>query len=293
MKFRFIYENKDRFSIEKMCRRFGVSRSGYYKYLNGFGVNKQSEYKKLSELMLKLQADHKWELGGEGLRQALLKQGIEIGLSKVYRIKRMYGIYPKTTVKKKHNWRKYKENIIAENALDRKFEVGEINKNWVCDIKYIPTEEGWDYLATVMDLGSRRIVGFAQSERMTVGLTITALERAIKLRNPKTDLICHSDRGSQYTCVKYQNLLKKNNFSSSMSKPGSPHDNACAESFFATLEKNFLAFKRFKTREESRYEIWSYIEGHYNSRRMHSSLGWKSPAEYEQELEMAQMLEIA
>jgi len=290
MKFRFIYENKERFSIERMCRRFGVSRSGYYKYLSGLGVNKQSEYETLSKLMLKLEEENHWELGGDGLRQALKKQGFAVGLSKVYRIKRMYGIYPKTANTKRHNRRKYKENIISENTLDRNFGVGEINRNWVADIKYIPTDEGWDYLAVVLDLGSRRIVGFAQGERMTVGLTITALERAIKSRHPESGLICHSDRGSQYTCVKYQKVIEENGFVSSMSKPGTPYDNACAESFFATLEKTFLSFKRFKTREDARYEIWSYIEGHYNSRRMHSSLGWKSPAEYERELEMANML---
>jgi len=292
MKYRFIYENKDRFSIGKMCRRFGISRSGYYKYLNGLGINKQSEYDKLSKLMIKLEEENHWELGGEGLRQVLRKQGVEVGLSKVYRIKRMYGIYPKTANKKRHNRRKYKENMISENTLDRNFRVGTINKNWVADIKYIPTDEGWDYLAVVMDLGSRRIIGFAQGERMTVSLTMAALERAIKSRSPEPKLICHSDRGSQYSCEKYQKMLMGNGFVSSMSKPGTPHDNACAESFFATLEKNFLSFKRFRTREDARYEIWSYIEGYYNSRRMHSSLGWKSPVEYEQELEMVQMLAV-
>jgi len=276
-----------------MCRRFGVSRSGYYKHLKGLGVNKQSEYEKISKLMIKLEEDNNWELGGEGLKQALCRQGVEIGLSKVYRIKRMYGINPKTVDKSKHNRRKYKDNIIAENILDREFEVGELNKVWVSDIKYIPTDKGWDYLAIVQDLGSRRIVGLAQQERMTVGLTIQALERAIKMRNPAPGLICHSDQGSQYTCAKYQNLIKKSGFTGSMSKPGTPLDNACAESFFATLEKNFLAFKHFKTREEARYEIWSYIEGRYNSKRMHSSLGWKSPAEYERELNAAQMPKAA
>jgi len=287
MKFRFISENREKFSVQKMCRRFGVSTSGYYKYLKGVGINKQSEYEKISKLMIKLEEENDWELGGEGLRKALKKQGLEMGLSKVYRIKRMYGIYPKTVKKKKHNRRKYKENIIAKNILEREFGVGEINKAWASDIKYIETEEGWDYLAAVMDIGSRRIVGFAQQERMTVGLTIQALERAIRVRKPKAGLICHSDRGSQYTCTKYQNLINDKGFVSSMSNPGTPYDNACIESFFGTLEKNFLAFKRFKTREEARYEIWTYIEGRYNSKRMHSSLGWISPAEYEESLKIA------
>jgi len=197
MKFQFIYENKEKFSVQKMCRRFSVSTSGYYKYLSSVGANKQAEYEKISKLMIKIEEENDWELGGEGLRQGLKKQGIEIGLSKVYRIKRMYGIYPKTVPKKKHNRRKYKDNVITENTLDRKFETGEINKIWVGDIKYIPTDEGWDYLAVMLDLGSRRVVGFAQKERMTVGLTIQALENAIGLRKPEPGLICHNDRGSQ------------------------------------------------------------------------------------------------
>jgi len=293
MKFQFMYENKGKFSVQKMCRRFGVSTSGYYKHLNSVGENKQAEYEKLSKLMIKIEEENNWELGGESLRQGLKKQGVGIGLSKVYRIKRLYGIYPKTVKKAKHNRRKYKDNVISENALDRNFGTGEINKIWVGDIKYIPTEEGWDYLAVMLDLGSRRIVGFAQKERMTVGLTMQALENAIVLRNPKPGLLCHNDRGSQYTCKKYQDLIKDNGFTSSMSKPGTPYDNACAESFFATLEKNFLAFKQFKTREEARYEIWSYIEGRYNSKRMHSSLDWMSPVEYEQSLKSTETLKVS
>lgn len=190
MKFEFIYENKDEFSIQKMCQRLKVSHSGYYKYLKNKGINKQSEYKKLAELMIELQQENDWELGGEGLKQALAKQGIYIGLSKVYRIKRMFGIYPKTNPKKKHNRRKYKDNIISKNVLDRQFNGRDINKAWVCDIKYMPTEEGWDYLAIVLDLGSRRVVGFTQGERMTVALTISALERAINMRQPGEGLIC-------------------------------------------------------------------------------------------------------
>lgn len=293
MKFEFIYENKDKYSVTKMCRRLEISTSGYYKYLAKRGVNKQAEYKKLAELMIKLEEDNDWELGAEGLRQGLLKQGISVGLSKAYRIKRLFGIYPKTTKQKKHNRRKYKENSISENVLDRQFAVKEINKVWATDIKYIPTEEGWDYLCVVLDLGSRRIVGLAQQDRMTVGLTMQAMERAINFRQPEPGLICHSDRGAQYTCKKYQTMLSKNEFVSSMSNPGTPYDNACVESFFATLEKNFLAFQHFKTREEARFKIWAYIEGRYNSKRMHSALGWISPNDHEEKLKLGKSLKTA
>lgn len=284
MKYEFISEYKGKFKMQKMCRHLGVSQSGYYKHIKNYIKSKPNQYKELAELMIKIEDENEWELGGEGLKQALKGQGITIGLSKIYKIKRLFDIYPKTSKKRRHNIKKYKDNITAENLLNREFHDREINKVWVCDIKYIPTEEGWDYLATVMDLGSRRIVGFAQGERMTVGLTMKALEMAISYRKPEKGLICHSDRGSQYTCAKYQKLISGHGYLSSMSKPGTPYDNACAESFFATLEKNFLSFNKFKTRKEARHEIWVYIEGRYNSKRMHSAIGWISPVNYEKKL---------
>lgn len=232
------------------------------------GVSKEAEYKRIARLMVKIQEENDWELGGEGLKVALAKQGMVMGLSKVYRIKRMFDIYPKSSKKRKHNRRKYKENVFSENLLNRQFNVSQLNKVWVSDIKYTPTEEGWDYLAVVIDLCSRRVVGFAQKERMTVGLTRRALARAVSMRRPEPGLLCHSDRGSQHTCKKYQDDIKDAGFISNMSRLGTPHDNACAENFFATLEKRFLSFRKFKTREEARQEIWAYIEGRYNSRRM-------------------------
>lgn len=202
MKYEFIYENKENHTIKEMCRILKVSKSGYYKYLAKRGVNKQAEYKKLAELMIELEKNNNWELGAEGLRQGLAKQGIRAGLSKVHRIKRMFGIYPKSLKRRKHNRRKYKDNILSENVLNRQFAVDDINKVWVTDIKYIPTDEGWDYLCVVMDLGSRRIVGIAEHERMTVGLTMEAMERAINCRRPNAGLICHSDYAEENTMPK-------------------------------------------------------------------------------------------
>lgn len=284
MKYEFITHYKGRFKVRNMCRHLEVSSSGYYRSIKNESCSKSEEYKELAELMIKLEIENDWELGGRGLQEALKGQGIKVGLSKIYKIKRMFDIYPKTTNQYKHNRRKYKDNIISENILNRGFNDRDINTVWVCDIKYIPTPEGWDYLATVLDLGSRKVVGFAQSERMSVGLTIRALEQAIRRRNPKEGLICHSDRGSQYTCKKYQKIVKKHKFISSMSKPGTPYDNACIESFYATLQKNYLNFHKFETREEARQGIWAYIEGRYNTKRMHSAIGWISPVEYERRL---------
>ncbi len=270
--------------MREICRQLDVSSSGYYKHIKNRMKSKENQYKEIAELMIKLENENDWELGGRGLQEALRAQGMMIGLSRIYKIKRLFDIYPKVSKKRRHNQTKYKDTIVSANLLNREFNGRAINTVWVSDIKYIPTDEGWDYLAAVLDLGSRRVVGFVQGERMTAGLTIKAMEQAIKRRKPKAGLLCHNDRGSQYVCAKYQNMLKKSGFISSMSNPGTPYDNACIESFFATLEKNYLSFHRFKTREEARHGIWSYIEGRYNTKRMHSAIGWISPAEYERRL---------
>jgi putative transposase len=181
----------------------------------------------------------------------------------------------KATTDSKHNW------PIAPNLLARNFSVGEPNRIWVTDITYIWTWEGWLYLSIVLDLYSRGIVGLAMSDRITDDLTQTALNQAIGRRNPSAGLIHHSDRGSQYASGDYQILLRKNEIIPSMSRKGDCWDNAVAESFFHTLKVEKINRFRFKTRDEAKREIFKYIEMYYNRKRTHSSLGYKSPCDYE------------
>ena len=181
----------------------------------------------------------------------------------------------KATTNSKHNW------LVAPNLLERNFSVEEPNKIWVTDITYIWTWEGWLYLSFVLDLYSRGVVGFAMSNRITDDLTQNALNQAIGRRNPQSGLIHHSDRGSQYASGDYQALLKEHKITPSMSRKGDCWDNAVAESFLHTLKVEMINRYRFKTRDEAKVRIFKYVEMYYNWKRMHSSLGYCSPFEYE------------
>ena len=170
---------------------------------------------------------------------------------------------------------------VADNLLGRKFQVDRPNQAWVSDMTYILTREGWLYLATVEDLYSRRIVGWAMSARITSRLVVDALQMAIDRRQPASGLILHSDRGSQYCSEHYQRLLGNHEIRCSMSRPGNCLDNAVAESFFHTLKTEWVYHAHYKTRREARLAIFEYIEGFYNTERRHSSLDYRSPEEYE------------
>jgi transposase InsO family protein len=171
---------------------------------------------------------------------------------------------------------------VAPNRLGRNFEADQRNRIWVADITYIPTDEGWLYLATELDLYSHRIVGWSLSSRISRQLVLDALEMAVGLRRPGTGLIHHSDRGVQYACGDFQKLLKRHGMVASMSRKGDPYDNAVAESFFRTLKVELVYLRRFRTRAEAKAAIVEFIELFYNRWRRHSSLGYLSPAEYEE-----------
>jgi transposase InsO family protein len=181
----------------------------------------------------------------------------------------------RTTTDSKHDY------PVAPNLLQRNFQAERPNRVYVADISYIPTNEGWLYLATEMDLYSHRIVGWSLSSRLCRQLVVDALEMAAGRRRPEPGLIHHSDRGVQYACGEFQKLLRRYGMVPSMSRKGDPYDNAVAESFFRTLKVELVYRRRFRTRAEARAEIVRYIESFYNGWRRHSSLGYLSPAEYE------------
>lgn len=171
---------------------------------------------------------------------------------------------------------------VHDNTLNRQFKVLAPNKVWVTDITYIRTREGWLYLASVMDLFSRKIAGWSTGSRMTQELVLDALDMAYKRQNPKPGLLHHSDRGSQYACVEYQKRLEKYKMVGSMSRKGNCYDNSCIESFHSTLKKELVYVTTFKTREQAKKELYTYIEFDYNRSRIHSTLGNKSPHRFEQ-----------
>lgn len=173
------------------------------------------------------------------------------------------------------------EHPVAANQLNREFSAPRPNCSWVSDITYVATEEGWLYLATIMDLFSRRIVGWSMRDSLEQELTVSALHMAVEMRTPTEGLLHHSDRGVQYACTKYQRLLQANGIECSMSRKGNCWDNAPMESFFHTLKTECIHHRKFMTRKEAQLEIFEYIEVFYNRQRLHSSLGYLSPVDFE------------
>ena len=172
---------------------------------------------------------------------------------------------------------------VAANVLERQFDVAAPNQVWAADITYVPTAEGWLYLAAVLDLHSRMVVGWSMGESLETALTVRALEMAAARRGALCGLVAHSDRGVQYASLAYQELLRSKGFVCSMSRKGNCWDNACAESFFATLKRDLIHNRRYSTRDEARRDIFDYIELFYNRTRLHSSLGYMSPVQFEQQ----------
>ena len=225
--------------------------------------------------------EHREDYGSPRITKALRAENMTCSENRIARLMRLNGIVAvqrrkfKATTDSKHNW------PVAPNILERHFTAPEPNKIWVTDLSYVWTWEGWLYLSFVLDLYSRGVVGLAMSERITDDLTQNALRQAILRRQPPKGLIHHSDRGSQYASGEYQALLAKHAITPSMSRRGDCWDNAVAESFLHTLKVELIHRYRFKMREEAKQTIFEYIEVYYNRKRMHSSLGYMSPFDYE------------
>ena len=259
-----------------------VSKSGYYAWKRRPKSRRRIENEALLIEIRRVFVDNDSDYGSPRIWNELNNvQGIRCSENRVARLMSEAGVAAihkrkfKATTNSKHNW------PVAPNLLERNFSVEEPNKIWVTDITYVWTWEGWLYLAFVLDLFSRGVVGLAMSNRITDDLTQDALNQAVGRRNPQAGLIHHSDRGSQYASGDYQALLKKHEIIPSMSRKGDCWDNAVAESFLHTLKVEKINRYKFKTRDEAKSKIFEYIEMYYNRKRTHSSLGYLSPFEYE------------
>ena len=219
--------------------------------------------------------------GSPRVYQKLKRRGVRCSENRIARLMRLRSLRAKQTKHFRTTTRRNKAHPVAPNLLQRNFETQRPNEKWLADITYIPTQEGWLYLATVLDLFSRRIVGWAMSKRMTDELTLSALRMAL-LRQPGLGLIHHSDQGSQYTSYAYQALLQDWNIQVSMNGVGTWYDNAPMESFFGTLKNELVHHTHYLTRDEARADLFSYIEGFYNRHRLHSAIDYFSPEAYEQ-----------
>jgi transposase InsO family protein len=271
-----------------MCRVLDVSPSGYYASLK----RPPSWHALIDEVLMAhvriAHHDSDNTYGAPRVQRELLAEGLPVSTKRVARLMRADGLVarprkrrPISTTTSQH------DDPIAPNLLARQFDVNgvTVNRVWIADITYIPTREGWLYLATVLDLGSRRCVGWAMRDTMEVELALSALRMAREARRPVAGLIHHSDRGSQYAAGDYRTELAAHGMIASMSGKGDCYDNAVAESFFATLEFELIMQNEWQTKDDARRAIFRYIEIWYNRKRRHSTLGYVSPAEYEAQLQ--------
>ena len=285
MKFRFIDQQLQQFPVEAVCDVLEVSRSGYYAWRSR---PRSGQKTRREELARKIQAVHQESrrvYGSPRVFKALKAEGESVCENTVARLMRQQGIRAKT--KKKfvpRTTQSLHEQPVADNLLNREFTADRPNQKWVTDITYIPTDEGWLYLAGVMDLFSRKIVGWSMAEHMRTDLVSEALRMAIWRRQPGAGLLHHSDRGIQYASDAYQQLLHAHHMEASMSRQGDCWDNACAESFWGTLKTELVNHEHYASREAARQSIFEYIEVFYNRKRLHSSLGYQSPEAFEASL---------
>jgi transposase InsO family protein len=211
----------------------------------------------------------------------LRHRGIRCSHNRVHRLMRAAGIRSRRAKRHQVGTQSAQRSLVAPNLLNQQFAAGTPNHVWVADLTYIPTREGWLYLAAVVDLGRRKVVGWAMASTLSHELPLTALRQAIGRERPTAGIIHHSDRGTQYTSHAYQGLLRQYGFIASMSRKGNCYDNACMESFFSTLKTELVNLSRFRTRAEARQAVFEYIEVYYNRSRLHSALGYLSPRDYE------------
>ena len=280
MKYGFISEWADRFPVAALCRVMLVSSSAYYAWKGRGGEVVDSETWRLCHRMRSLFNESRQSLGSRQLMKQLRKEGFEIGRYRVRNLMKKLGLAVKRkkrfvlTTDSKHKL------PVAENVLNRDFTPSAMNRAWATDITYVWTLQGWVYLAVVIDLYSRRVVGWHVDRHMKTALVSRALMMAVNLRNPGKGLLHHSDRGSQYASGAYQELLRQYGMVCSMSRKGNCWDNAPTERFFSSLKREWLTGNIYPTRESAVADVRAYI-AYYNSRRLHTKLGDMTPMEFE------------
>lgn len=281
MKYQFVAKHEGKYPVSRICTLLDISRSGYYAWKN----RKPSQREHLNQALLdhirRIYKQNRKAYGSPRVYVQLKKEGYSCNQKKVARLMRQDGL---------RGQRKYRRVIttnskhsfpVAPNLLNRDFRAEKPNQKWVGDITYIPTAEGWLYLASVLDLFSRKVVGWEMSNQIDADLVEKALRMAFYQRQPDFGLLHHSDRGSQYASHQIRNILASNRVQVSMSRKGDCYDNAVMESFFGTLKNEWVHHQKYQTRSQARTDIFSYIEGFYNTVRLHSTLGFLSPNQFE------------
>lgn len=281
MKYAFIEENRNTYSAKILCQVLQVSRRGFYSWLARPEATRTLENRLLLEEIKVIFYENKEVYGAPRIHKELIGRGFACSLNRVARLMREAKLLPKTIKKFRVTTDSRNSKKPAGNQLNRDFSTTRCNQKWVTDVTYIPTREGWLFLAAVLDLFSRRIVGWSMSNRLTSELSKQALRDAIKRRGNVKGLLHHSDQGKEYYASDYQELLKENEIVCSMSRKGNCWDNAVMESFFHSLKVEQVNHDDYRTRAEARAAIFNYIEIFYNRKRRHSSIEYLSPVDYE------------
>lgn len=283
MKFEFMKNHKHEFSIERMSKVFNVSRSGYYQFICAEPSARHKENERLLEKIKAIHKESRETYGSPRIHAELQFQGETYSRKRVARLMQKVSIAAKMKKRFKITTKVNPKAKAAPNLLKQNFTADMPNQRWVADFTYVATAEGWLYVAIILDLFSRKIVGLAMEERMTADLVLKALEQAVLHREPQAGLIHHSDKGSQYTSLSFQSLLTFYGLIASMSGAGNCFDNAAAESFFHTLKTEHVYFEHYETRDQAKASIFEYSMIFYNVKRRHSTLGYLSPEMFEKQ----------
>lgn len=265
-----------------MCKVLKVSRSSYYLYLKKKPSKRELENNKISKAIMDIHKASKYRYGAHKIHASLKANGIAISIKRTQRLMKKMGV--RSVIIKKYRPISSKHKIVEqENVLKRDFETKNINEKWVTDITYIHTiKDGWCYLASVMDLYSKKIIGYAMSKSIDTTLALQAVKNAVRLQNPRKKFILHSDLGCQYTSSAFKEYINSTNLiTHSFSSKGCPYDNACIESFHASLKKEEVHLVTYLDFNVARLAIFEYIEAWYNRKRLHSSIGYITPQKCE------------
>lgn len=284
MKYSFIAQHKKTWPVDVMCRLMGVNRNSYYSSQRRH-TNRpvDPEHQDMLDWIKKVSEASQYTYGGRRMRKALNGLGYPVGLKKTKRLMKEANVFVRYRKKYKVTTNSKHGKPVFENVLNRQFNISAPDQAYVSDITYINTREGWLYLAVVIDLFSRKVVGWSMSSRMKADLVCDALKMAIWQRKPRRGLIVHSDRGSQYASYDYRKLLEIHGYLGSMSRKGNCWDNAVAESFFGSLKQERVQWRDYLTRYDAQQDVLNYISIFYNSYRLHSYLGYMNPSQFEGE----------
>lgn len=281
MKYAFIKDHRAEFSVRAMCRVLGVHFSGFYAWLKGVLGPQARRRRHLTGLIKQSWLESGCVYGSRKVHHDLLSLGENCAANTVAKLMQAEGLRAQVGYKRRPGKYGSKPSIVAANQLEQNFSVYAPDQVWVTDITYIRTHGGWLYLAVVIDLYARKVVGWSMHDRMHTSLVLNALLMAVWRRKPACKVMIHSDQGSQFTSQEWQDFLKDQNLEASMSRRGNCYDNAVAESFFASLKTERIRRKVYKTRQAARQDVFDYIELFYNPKRRHAKNGMLSPVEFE------------